>query len=216
MEERQAGLGKQNESDRYLRMAEAFAKFGSTAGPIGKAASEALGGFAKGEAAARKDQDKMQLEGMKMQADLEKARRAEERGDLDAAEKFYSSAEERKNRLDVANQAANRQVDLIERAMKDPAFLETLRATKGLDSKAQQVALVNYTKWESSASLTDPTLRKLTKAAKDGDPKATQALLDYKEQVYNQFLTRAGGASPMGSGQGTLSKEQQALVDKYK
>jgi hypothetical protein len=204
MEERQAGLGKQNESDRYLRMAEAFAKFGSTAGPIGKAASEALGGFAKGEAAARKDQDKMQLEGMKMQADLEKARRAEERGDLDAAEKFYSSAEDRKNRLDVANQSANKQVELIERAMKDPAFLETLRATKGLDSKAQQVALVNYTKWESSAALTDPEYRKIAKAAKGGDPKASQALLDYKEQIYNQFLTRAGGASPTGGGSGKV------------
>lgn len=204
LEERQAGLGKQNESDRYLRMAEAFAKFGSTAGPIGSVASQALGGFAKGEAAARKDQDKMQLEGMKMQADLEKARRAEARGDLDAAEKFYTSAEDRKNRLDVANQSANRQVELIERAMKDPAFLETLRATKGLDSRAQQAALVNYTKWESTASLTDPALRKLIKAAKDGEPKAVQALNDYKENVYNQFLTRAGGASLTGGGSGKV------------
>jgi hypothetical protein len=217
LEERQAGLSKQNDSDRYLRAAEAFARFGSTAGPIGKAASEALGGFAKGEAAARKDQDKMQMEGMKMQADLEKARRAEARGDLDAAEKFYTSAEDRKNRLDVANQSANRQVELIERAMKDPKFMEALRSTKGLDSKAQQVALVNYTKWESTASLTDPTLRKLTKAAKDGDPKATQALIDYKEQVYNQFLTRAGGgAAPTGVGNAPLNKDQQALLDKYK
>jgi hypothetical protein len=216
LEERQTGLGKQTESDRYLRAAEAFAKFGSTAGPIGRVASEALGGFAKGEAAARKDQDKMQVEGMKMQADLEKAQAAEKRGDFAAAAKLYDSAEDRKNRLDVANQSANKQVELIERAMKDPAFLETLRATKGLDSKAQQAALVNYTKWESSASLTDPTLRKLTKAAKDGDPKATQALIDYKEQVYNQFLTRAGGTSPMGGGNAQLNKDQQALLDKYK
>jgi hypothetical protein len=216
LEERQTGLGKQNESDRYLRMAEAFAKFGSTAGPIGATAAEALGGFAKGEAAARKDQDKMQLEGMKMQADLEKARRAEARGDLDSAEKFYSSAEDRKNRLDVANQSANKQVELIERAMKDPKFMEALRSTKGLDSRAQQTALVNYTKWESNASLTDPNLRKLIKAAKDGDPKATQALIDYKEQVYNQFLTRAGGTSSMGGGNTQLNKDQQALLDKYK
>jgi hypothetical protein len=108
LEERQTGLGKQNEADRYLRMAEAFAKFGSTAGPIGRTASEALGGFAKGEAAARKEQDKMQIEGMKIQADLEKARRAEERGDLDAAEKLYTSAADRENRLQVSREAANR------------------------------------------------------------------------------------------------------------
>jgi hypothetical protein len=204
LEERQAGLGKQNESDRYLRMAEAFAKFGSTAGPIGKAASDALGGFAKGEAMARKDQDKMQMEGMKMQADLEKARRAEERGDLDAAEKFYTSAEDRKAAMARVLATGNREEKLIERAMNDPKFMETLRATKGLDSKAQQAALVNYTKWESSASLTDPNLRKLIKAAKDGDPKAVQALNDYKENVYNQFLTRAGGTSSTGGGSGKV------------
>jgi hypothetical protein len=103
LEERQAGLGKQNEADRYLRMAEAFAKFGSTAGPIGRTAAEALGGFAKGEAGARKEQDKVQMEGMKIQADLEKARRAEARGDLEAAERLYTSAEDRKNRLQVAS-----------------------------------------------------------------------------------------------------------------
>jgi hypothetical protein len=204
LEERQAGLGKQSESDRYLRMAEAFSKFGSTAGPIGSVASQALGGFAKGEAAARKDQDKMQMEGMKMQADLEKARRAEARGDLDAAEKFYTSAEDRKAAMARVLAAGSKEEQLVERAMKDPAFLETLRATKGLDSRAQQAALVNYTKWESTASLTDPALRKLIKAAKDGEPKAVQALNDYKENVYNQFLTRAGGASPTGGGSGKV------------
>jgi hypothetical protein len=103
LEERQAGMGKERDADRYLRMAEAFAKFGSTAGPIGATAAEALGGFARGEAGARKEQDKMQVEGMKIQADLEKARRAEARGDLEAAEKLYTSAEDRKAKLQVAN-----------------------------------------------------------------------------------------------------------------
>jgi hypothetical protein len=216
LEERQAGLGKQSESDRYLRAAEAFAKFGSTAGPIGKAASEALGGFAKGEALARKDQDKMELEGMKMQADLEKARRAEARGDLDAAEKFYTSAEDRRAAMARVLAAGGKEEQLIERAMKDPKFMEALRTTKGLDSKAQQAALVNYTKWESNAALTDPEYRKRAKAAKGGDPQAAQALIDYKEQIYNQFLTRAGGASPMGVSNVQLNKDQQTLLDKYK
>jgi hypothetical protein len=203
MEERQAGMGKQTESDRYLRMAEAFARFGSTAGPIGKAASEALGGFAKGEAAARKDQDKMQLEGMKMQADLEKARRAEERGDLDAAERFYNSAKDRENRINVANASANRQVELIERAMKDPAFLDTLRATKGLDSKTQQTALTNYVKWESGAGLSDPKFRELAKAVKDKKEGAVQALETYKEEKYNDFLLKAGGKSSGATSSGS-------------
>jgi hypothetical protein len=140
LEERQAGLGKQNESDRYLRMAEAFSKFGSTAGPMASVASQALGGFAKGEAAARRDQDKMQMEGMKMQADLEKARRAEARGDLDAAEKFYNSAEDRKNRLDAANigaaasgQATRFEQEAVNRIMKEEgiSFAQALERVRG-------------------------------------------------------------------------------------
>ena len=213
MEERQAGLGKQSESDRYLRMAEAFAKFGSTAGPIGKVASEALGGFAKGEAAARKDQDKMQMEGMKMQADLEKARRAEERGDLDAAEKFYNSAKDRENRINVANASANRQVELIERAMKDPAFMDALRSTKGLDSKTQQTALTNYVKWESGAGLSDPKFRELAKAVKEKKEGAVQALEAYKEEKYNDFLLKAGGKSSgvTSSGSGKVDASNPLL-----
>lgn len=218
LEERQAGLGKQNESDRYLRMAEAFSKFGSTAGPIGSVASQALGGFAKGEAAARKDQDKMQVESMKMQADLEKAQAAEKRGDFAAAAKLYDSAEDRRNRLDVANQSANRQVELIERAMKDPEFMDALRSTKGLDSKTQQVALVNYTKWESGAILSDPEYKKLAKAIKEGKEGAAEALEAYKEKKYNDFLSKAGGKSSgtTSSGNVGLNKDQQALLDKYK
>jgi hypothetical protein len=213
LEERQAGLGKQSESDRYLRMAEAFAKFGSTAGPIGRTASEALGGFAKGEALARRDQDKMQLEGMKMQADLEKARRAEERGDLDAAEKFYNSAKDRENRIEVANASANRQVELIERAMKDPEFMDALRSTKGLDSKTQQTALTNYVKWESGAGLSDPKFRELAKAVKEKKEGAVQALEDYKEQKYNDFLAKAGGksSSTTSSGSGKVDASNPLL-----
>jgi len=196
LEERAGRMGKEAESDRYLRAAQAFAQFGSTAGPIGKVASEALGSFAKGEAGARKEQEKMNLEVTKMQADLEKAQRAEARGDLDAAEKFYNSAKDRENRLNVANASANRQVELIERAMNDPKFMEALRATKGLDDKTQATALTNYTKWEGGAALTDPEYRKLAKAAKDGKPEAVQAFNNYREQKFQEFVMRASGGSP--------------------
>ena len=130
LEERQAGLSGQADSDRYLRMAEAFAKFGSTAGPIGVAASEALGGFAKGEATARKEQDKMRVEGMKMQSDLEKAQRAEARGDLDAAEKFYNSAEDRKNRIETAQISASA---AGQTARFDKEAIQRIMDEKGVD-----------------------------------------------------------------------------------
>jgi hypothetical protein len=207
LEERQAGMGKERESDRYLRMAEAFAKFGSTAGPIGVAASEALGGFAKGEAAARREDDKMKLEGMKMQADLEKARRAEARGDLDAAEKFYTSAEDRKNRLEAANigaaasgSTARFEKEAIERIMKDKGvdFATALREVRSagradsLDMQRAKIAL---------AAIDNQIL-----SAKK-DEKA--ALIAERDKIYKALM----GVTPTA---GTLNKEQQALLDKYK
>lgn len=102
LEERQAGMGKERDSDRYLRAAEAFAKFGSTAGPMLGVASEALGGFAKGEAAARKEQDKMNVEAVKMQAELEKAQRLEAMGLVKEAQAVYDKLEDRKKDYDIA------------------------------------------------------------------------------------------------------------------
>lgn len=196
LEERQAGMGSQRESDRYLRAAEAFSKFGSTAGPIGVAASQALGGFAKGEAAARKDEDKMQLEGMKMQADLEKARRAEARGDLDAAEKFYGSAQDRENRLLAAEksaagqgQATRFEKEAIERVMQDKGigFAEALQLVRGA-SRSESAALQNQK--AVLASLDAQIL-----SAKKED----KALLQRKrDEIYSQMLKMDSGAPTTG------------------
>jgi hypothetical protein len=197
IEERQAGMGKEREADRYLRMAEAFSKFGSTAGPIGKAASEALGGFAKGEAAARRDDDKMKLEGMKMQADLEKARRAEERGDLDAAEKFYGSAEDRKNRLDAAKitagasgQTAQLDREAIAKVMEaNPGmtYLEALQAVRGA-GRAESTTLQNQKAVLASLDAQILTAKKEEKAA----------LIRKRDEIYSQMLKTSSGSGAPG------------------
>jgi hypothetical protein len=195
MEERQAGMGKEREADRYLRMAESFAKFGSTAGPIGKAASEALGGFAKGEAAARKDEDKMKLEGMKMQADLEKARRAEERGDLDAAEKFYTSAEDRKVKLIAAEKsgtgaATKFEQEAITKVMEaNPgmSFLEALQSVRGA-GRAESTTLQNQKAVLASLDAQILTAKKEEKAA----------LMRKRDEIYNQMLRTSSGSGAPG------------------
>jgi hypothetical protein len=207
LEERQAGMGKEREADRYLRMAEAFAKFGSTAGPIGATAAEALGGFAKGEGVARREDDKFKLEGMKMQADLEKARRAEARGDYDAAQKAYDSYEDRQNRRDIANigaaasgQPTQFEKEAIKRIMKDKGvdFATAYREVKGagradsLDMQKAKLAL---------ASIDSQILS----AKKDDKP----ALIAERDRIYKALMSVTPAT-------GTLSKEQQALVDKYK
>jgi hypothetical protein len=197
IEERQAGMGKEREADRYLRMAESFAKFGSTAGPIGKAASEALGGFAKGEAAARKDEDKMKLEGMKMQADLEKARRAEERGDLDAAEKFYTSAEDRKVKLIAAEKIAavlvaatkfeQEAITKVMEANPGMSFLEALQSVRGA-GRAESTTLQNQKAVLASLDAQILTAKKDEKAA----------LMRKRDEIYNQMLRTSSGSGAPG------------------
>jgi hypothetical protein len=197
LEERQAGLGKQNEADRYLRMAEAFAKFGSTAGPIGRTASEALGGFAKGEAAARKEQDKMQVEGMKIQADLEKARRAEARGDLDAAERLYTSAEDRSNRLQVSREAANRpgEFDKMMAAFRaNPKEFEQFRKSlTASDDTARLNAMVKA----------DTTLAgnfKYMNLLNSKKPEDQQAAATMRTNLINEYMSALGATQPSAPG----------------
>jgi len=213
LEERQAGMGKERESDRYLRMAEAFAKFGSTAGPIGKTASEALGGFAKGDDAARKEEEKFKLEGMKMQADLEKARRAEERGDLDAAEKFYSSAEDRKNRLDAANigataagSTARFEKEAVERIMKEKGvdFSTALREVRGAgkaDTIDMQIASKAYAAVQESISAGGANSRKYKELMK-ADPTGVAAK-QFADGLAQEQIRGMKAAMGMGGGGGS-------------
>jgi hypothetical protein len=199
LEERQAGLTKEADSDRYLRAAEAFAKFGSTAGPMLKGASEALGGFAKGESMARKEQDKIKLEGMKMQSDLEKAQRAEARGDLDAAEKFYNSAQDRANRIEVAQigasatgQTARFEKEAVERVMADKGvdFATALQIVRGA-GRQESVELQG-----AKASL-DYIKNRLTFLDPKKDAEEIKKLKAAESQILGQ-LNKSGGTSGGG------------------
>jgi hypothetical protein len=131
--------------DRYLRMAKAFSQFGSTAGPLMSSASKALGGFAEGEAVAKKELRAADLADKRMAADIEKGQRAEARGDYATAQKAFDSAEnrdvQRQGHLKSAEASmygADREQRMIERAMKDPEFLKTLQVVKGNDTGAVQ------------------------------------------------------------------------------
>jgi hypothetical protein len=132
-------------SDRYLRMADAFAQFGSTAGPFMASASKALGGFAKGEAGAQKELRAADFADKKMAADIEKGQRAEARGDFEAAQKAYDSAENRKvqreghlSSAQASMYSADRETRMIEKAMADPEFLKTMQTMKGNDNVTVQ------------------------------------------------------------------------------
>jgi len=102
-------LGKSGERlsrDERMAMAKGFLKFGSTAGPIGKAALEGLGEYATGIEGARKAQDTMEAEAQKARMELDKARRAEERGDAAGAREAYEKYQDRINRLQASQISA--------------------------------------------------------------------------------------------------------------
>jgi hypothetical protein len=89
-----------------LAMAKGFLEFGSTAGPIGVAAVKGLGTYATGAEAARDAEDKIKSETAKARMELDKARRAEARGDAAGAREAYDKYEDRMNRLQTAQISA--------------------------------------------------------------------------------------------------------------
>jgi hypothetical protein len=139
-------LGKSAERlsrDERMAMAKGFLKFASTPAPGGimQAAAAGLGEYATGVEGARKAQDTMELEAQKARMDLDKARRAEERGDVAAAREAYDKYEDRMNRLQsaqisagAAGQAGRFEKEAVERVMaENPGmkFAEALQIVKG-------------------------------------------------------------------------------------
>jgi hypothetical protein len=80
-----ANLGEEKERQKYLRMAEFFAKWGSTPGPTLVAGMNALRESVPGIIADEKEQKKARREIDKSIADLDNATRLEKRGEVDAA-----------------------------------------------------------------------------------------------------------------------------------
>jgi hypothetical protein len=172
-ERRQSEAGQ----DRYLRMAKAFAQFGSTAGPFMSSASKALGGFAEGEAGAKKELRAADFADKKMEADIEKGQRAEAKGDFATAQKSYDSAENRNvqreghlKSAEASMYGADREERLVERAMKDPEFGATLKSVKGYDARANLVnatAKILETKYPNYALIAATPINKRTPEQKE-------------------------------------------------
>ena len=139
-------LGKSSERlsrDERMAMAKGFLKFASTPAPGGimQAAAAGLGEYATGVEGARKAQDTMEAEAQKARMELDKARRAEERGDAAGAREAYEKYQDRINRLQAsqisasaAGQAGRFEKEAVERVMaENPGmkFADALQIVKG-------------------------------------------------------------------------------------
>jgi hypothetical protein len=176
--------------DRYLRMAEAFGRFGSTAGPMLSVASESLGGFAKGEGVARKELRAAEAAEKKIASDIEKGQRAEARGDFATAQKAYDSAADRENRLQISNRPGEFEkmygvfAEGEKAAGRKPSFESFRKAYSGADED-----LVRLTKSELAIKMLkeDTTPGGYMQLAASKKPEDKQKAAEMLAAVYRRY-----------------------------
>lgn len=196
-----------------LAAAKAFAKFGSTYAPggIGQAGVAALGDYAEGYGKATAAEDAITLEAQKMQKDLDVARRAEARGDVEGAQKAYDSAANRQNEIKKAQIAAAASMaghGATQRAQD--AAIERIMKEKGV---GYTDALQIYKRAGLNVENTDITRAKAALAEinnqlmfmKKDDP-ARVALMQQRDQL-TQALVSGGGTQVGGGGNLVQNKD---------
>jgi hypothetical protein len=212
-------MGDPNRLSRKERaaMAKGFLKFGSTAGPIGKAAIEGFGEYATGAEAARDAEDKIKSETAKARMELDKARRAESRGDVAAARESMDKYEDRMSRIQSAQIGAGaagapqryteQQIRSVMAENPGMSYTEALTRVAG----AGRMENVEAQRAKVALASIDNSLGLMGKK----DPR--RAELEAQRTEIIKFLTPGGG---IGGGQatqtaGTVPKDIQGILNRY-
>ena len=200
-----------------LAMAKGFLKFGSTAGPIGKAAIEGFGEYATGAEAARDAEDKIKSETAKARMELDKARRAEQRGDVAAARESTDKYEDSMRRIQAAQIGAStagapqryteQQIRSVMAENPGMSYTEALTRVAG----AGRMENVEAQRAKVALASIDNSLGLMGKK----DPR--RAELEAQRTEIIKFLTPGGG---IGGGQatqtaGTIPSDIQNILSKY-
>jgi hypothetical protein len=204
-------LGKSAERlsrDERMAMAKGFLKFASTPAPggIGQAAAAGLTEYATGVEAARKSQETMENEARKAQMELNKARRAEERGDVAAAQEAYGKYEDRMSRIQAAQisagaagQAGRFEREAVERVMaENPGmkFADALQIVKGA-GRFESTEVQRMKAAQDALNKSIPYL----KASASKKPEDQARALQIRNEIYANFGLMAPGGG-IGGGQG--------------
>jgi hypothetical protein len=200
--------------DRYLRMAEAFSKFGSTAGPMLSVASESLGTFAKGEGTAREKLRAAEAADKKIAADIEKGQRLEARGDYAAAQKAYDSAADRESRLQIANRPGEFEKMYAKfaegeiAAGRKPSFETFRKAYSGADEDLTRLVKADAAIKMLKEDTTPGGYMQLAASKKPEDRQKAAQMLAAVYQRYNVDPTTGGviGSQTAGAGGGNRLK----------
>ena len=217
-------LGKSGERlsrDERMAMAKGFLKFASTPSPggIGQAAAAGLGEYVTGIEGARKAQDTIEAEAQKARMELDKGRRAEDRGDVAGAQESYDKVEDRINRVRTAQigaSTAGAPQRYTEQQIKNVmAENPGMSYTEALTRVAGAGRMENVEVQRAKAGLEGINEAILSFR---GDKKGPEyaALLARRTEII-KFLTPGGG---IGGGQatqtaGTVPKDIQGILNRY-
>jgi len=218
-------LGKSAERlsrDERMAMAKGFLKFASTPAPggIGQAAAAGLTEYATGVEAARKSQETMENEARKAQMELNKARRAEERGDVAAAQEAYGKYEDRMSRIQAAQISASAagaaqkaEAAKVERVMRDNPGMTYLDALQAVGS-AGRFESNEVQRMKAAQDALNKSIPYL-KASASKKPEDQARALQIRNEIYANFGLMAPGGG-IGGGQATgVPGDIQSILNKY-
>lgn len=205
LEQYSGDTGRLSRKER-LAMAKGFLKFGSTAGPVGKAAIEGIGEYATGAEAAREAEDKIKSETAKARMELDKARRAESRGDVAAAREAYDKYEDRMNRLQTAQIGAStagapqryieQQIQKVMAENPGMTYTEAMTRVAGA-GRMESVEVQRAKAAQEALSKNIPYLRLMQSKKPEDQAKAKQI----RDEIFGNFGLLAPGGG-IGGGQG--------------
>jgi hypothetical protein len=200
-------------------MAKGFLKFASVPAPggIGQAAAAGLTEYATGVEAARDAEDKFKFEAQKARAELDKARRAEQRGDVAGAREAYDKYEDRMSRIQAAQIGAGaagapqryteQQIRNVMAENPGMSYGEAMTRVAG----AGRMENVEVQRAKAALASIDESLGLMGKK----DPR--RAELEAQRAEIIRLLTPGGG---VGGGQATqtsavVPKDIQSILSKY-
>jgi len=213
-------LGKQAERsamDERERRAKFFLEMGGD--PMGMLSGARKGaiGYVTDTAAARKAQDTMEMEAQKARMELDKGRRAEDRGDVAGAQESYDKVEDRINRVRTAQIGAGsagaaqryteQQIRSVMAENPGMSYTEALTRVAG----AGRMENVEAQRAKVALASIDNSLGLMGKK----DPR--RAELEAQRTEIIKFLTPGGG---IGGGQatqtaGNIPSDIQNILSKY-
>jgi hypothetical protein len=208
-------VGDPDRLSRKERMAAAkgFLKFASTPAPGGimQAAAAGLGEYATGVESARDAEDKIKFETAKIKGDLDKARRAEQRGDVEGAQKAYDSAANRENQIKVAQMQLSRGSEFerqYEAFKNDPVKFGQFR--RELTSQDDTARLNAYVKADAALGGNTKYLQLINSKKPEDQAKAEKMRSDKIAEYLgalgiSQAPTAAAPAAPQAGPDGTIN-----------